>query len=65
MRIQWDICFSFNENLPCSTGNSSVLYSDLNGKEIQDGGMFVYIELIHFVVELETNTVKQVYSNKN
>ena len=56
MHIQWDICFPFNENLPCSTGNYSVLYGDLNGKEIQNGGMCIYIELIHFAVESETNT---------
>ena len=30
-------------NLPYSTENYSVLYGDLNGKEIQKGGIYLYI----------------------
>ena len=41
----------------------SKLAGYLNGKEVQKGGMYVYVWLIDFVVQY--NIVKQLYSNKN
>ena len=43
-----------------------MLCGDLNGKEIQKEGMLVYVELIHFALLGESNSiVKQLYYNKN
>ena len=40
-------------------GELSVLYGDLNGKEIQKKGTCVYVWLIHFAVQQKTNTISQ------
>ena len=58
-----------SENLLCSPGNSiySVLYGDLNGKEIQKRGdlCIPITDSFHSTVETNTTFVKQLYSNKN
>ena len=40
-----------NENLLYNAGYSTVLCGDLNEKEIQKTGIYVYIQLIHFAVQ--------------
>ena len=36
-----------------------MLRGDLNGKEIQKRGIYVYIRMINFVVQAETDTAEQ------
>ena len=33
-------------------------------RQVQGGEDFVYLELLHFIVQQKHNTVKQLYSNK-
>ena len=42
-----------------------MLCGDLNGKEIQKKGRYIYIYIIDSLCQKLTNIVKQLYSNKN
>ena len=48
-----------HERLLHSTGDYSVLYGDLNGKEIKKRGVYVNIQLIHFAVQQKLTVIKQ------